>query len=57
MGEPNFSQALAGTSATPPWTVDPTLAFDRLHIIESLPERGRSMRTGQRLFEELESSS
>lgn len=44
---------VAGTE-TEPWSVDPTLNFNRIHIIESLPEQGRSCRTGQRLFEELE---
>jgi hypothetical protein len=42
---------MSGTS----WSVDPTLHFDRLHIIESLSDPGHSRRTGQRLFEELES--
>jgi hypothetical protein len=44
-----------GKAAGTGWSYDPTLNFDRIHIIESLSEPGRASRTGQRLFEELES--
>lgn len=38
----------------PSWRTDPTVRFDRIHIIESLPEKRLSFRTGRLLFERLE---
>jgi len=38
----------------PAWSVDPTLHFDRLHVVESLGA-GYADRSGRRLFDELES--
>jgi hypothetical protein len=37
-----------------PWSVDPTLRFDRIHVIESL-NTGFAGRSGRRLAEEIES--
>src|SRR5690606_27767860 len=37
-----------------PWSVDPTLRFDRIHVIESLGT-GFAGRSGRRLAEEIES--
>src|SRR5688500_9842638 len=43
-------------SNVPPWSVDPTIHVDRVHVIESLPPDQRSWyyRTGARLFGELQ---
>ena len=39
-----------------PWSVDPTVHVDRIHVIESLPadEQSWYYRTGARLFGELQ---
>lgn len=43
----------------PPWSVDPTVHVDRVHVIESLPPDQQSWyyRTGARLFGELQDAS
>lgn len=48
------SNDLNGLSPIEPWSVDPTLRFDRVHVIESL-DTGFAGRSGRRLVEELES--
>jgi glutathione S-transferase len=45
---------VSDASLPEPWSVDPTLRFDRIHIIESL-DTGFAGRSGLRLSEELES--
>jgi hypothetical protein len=42
-------------SGTPPWSVDPVVHVDRVHVIESLPpgEQSWYYRTGAHLFDEL----
>lgn len=44
-----------GDPQPPAWTVDPTVRFDRIHVVESLPEPGFASKTGRILFGRLES--
>jgi hypothetical protein len=47
-------ETLEVTTEPEPWSVDPTIRFDHIHVIESL-DGGFAGRTGTRLFGEIES--
>jgi hypothetical protein len=49
-----MTAANAEPEPTEPWSVDPTIRFDHIHVIESL-NSGFAGRTGTRLFGEIES--
>lgn len=47
---------MSASSPPEPWSVDPTLRFDQIHVLESL-NAGFAGRSGRRLSEELETLS